>query len=1457
MADQNKISISAVGLNLDADPTNLEQGEYTYALNATISHRTGGAPFIGNDEGNVKVELLPAGYQIVGQRKLNKNDTALLLASPTGDSEIGLFAKKKYHKIVNDPALAFDIKRNIQVKYKLNYKGERIIYFTADKQHSLFFNIDNPNFLKTIGPDGCELINTDKLDIDYMRIFKNYIRPCMKVIDVVDMGRLISGSYFITSQYADANSNGLSAWFPLIGPIPIFKDSLSQSNETIAGMNSEQMTEKAIVIKITNADTSFSHMNIGIVRVTNGVKRPFRVATINIGTTEYLYTGAGTAETAVELAEMVQPPVSYKSAKTIETTDSELLLGNLRSDKIFNFQPYVSKLQVQFQLFKAWSDDTKNSFKNPLFSTYMRVFRQDEVYGLGLTLEMIDGTETTWHIPGRRKNTMSNGEPFADRVDQFGNMIPGAEWDSKGVIVGDDIIDPSKIERYQNYNTAIITGSISTGALEGFTEYGEMSYWESTEKYDCDKDIWGEDAGQPIRHHKMPDSTLFHIHDGLLNDRDYNERVKLNYLGVRLPNIDEVLASLPVEVRSKVKGWRLAVADRTYNKSVQASGIMLNARKQNWRYKSDLKDDVRLFPNYPLNDLRPDPYIAEKEIPFSGLDPSIMPQPFIDYKKDTFFFHSPDTHFKKSFLNNGELKITAEIYGKTDSYYEYVEPYPDFKEKGDDNDKAAIQGTSIATYNNYRLNPMQQTRRKLKDAFYVPFNSKVGGGNTGMPIWNVFRESSVMLSITKDIEDPKVKDNSRFILVDTDEGLDQNERMNKTFRNKTRKASIYYATVKNNIPNQYGSIHDIRYNDSYACSPIENMPDNVVFAGDTYIGPMSLKFQHAFYQNIQEYMEGTKGLPGADFRPAETIAHTMYYYRNRGGSVNPRNQSRMMAEDNQGHGIFGIGGDGNATGLGWLALMMFGVPNFWAESDLNICLRQPGETADQTFYNNMNQGLYKMTDWLGIKTIKKDNSFLVNEDYSAKNDIKLIQTVGPNYDPIADEDTHYSTRVINSLRSQPEDIQDNWIRFRPLDYEDLPKTRGELVDIRFLGNYRTIFRMEQGIYLDNLYSKLGTSSGELSIGNGKMFEKPPTEMISTEHGYAGTCSQFAFINTPWGAFFVSPDQGKVFSIGERVMEITKGLQGWFEQNLPFTLDKQINVLSKDNASNPEGIGIISTWDDEQKRWLLTKKDYSIIDPENIPKIRYVNGQLKLDERAVSLHDEDIFENKSWTLSYYPTTQRWISWHSFMPGVYISQDLATFSIEGNRILHHNQAGIYHTYDGVKYPFIVENTDKIDGINSFVNPYISFITRTMGKNDESKMVTFNKAHVFNLYESSGILDLVIQDENDLSQIYKILKTTNTSREVALRIREGHFNFSDFYNIVKGSQHFNTSDWANADYRKQYPIDQVVNHEALDYDKLEGDYGLLRERWLKYRLILDNRHDLKLLLQFVLIANRNSIS
>src|SRR5690606_18721100 len=125
-------------------------------------------------------------------------------------------------------------------------------------------------------------------------------------------------------------------------------------------------------------------------------------------------------------------------------------------------------------------------------------------------------------------------------------------------------------------------------------------------------------------------------------------------------------------------------------------------------------------------------------------------------------------------------------------------------------------------------------------------------------------------------------------------------------------------------------------------------------------------------------------------------------------------------------------------------------------------------------------------------------------------------------------------------------------------------------------------------------------------------------------------------------------------------------------------------------------------------------------------------------------------------------------------------------------------------GKQYPFIIEGVERTDGINSLTTPTITFISKAVNSDGRSIPVTFNKAIVYNESMCSGLLNLIIQDENDLYSLFKSLNNNNISRDVALRIREGHYNFSDFYDIFKHDvslKNFFTNNWNNSSFRNSY--------------------------------------------------------
>lgn len=383
------------------------------------------------------------------------------------------------------------------------------------------------------------------------------------------------------------------------------------------------------------------------------------------------------------------------------------------------------------------------------------------------------------------------------------------------------------------------------------------------------------------------------------------------------------------------------------------------------------------------------------------------------------------------------------------------------------------------------------------------------------------------------------------------------------------------------------------------------------------------------------------------------------------------------------------------------------------------------------------------------------------------------------------------------------------------------------------------------------------------MGSGKLFEQAPTEISLTDVGYAGTRSQWAFNNTPFGSFMLDDRHGKVFSFTQQsgLAEISsKKMRAWFNNNLPLKLANSFPQIldSMDAPASKYGIGFISTFDYQNNLWILTKKDYELIDKSIAEQITVKDNKFYYNGLELSLKDERYFVNKSWTISFDPINQRWKGWHSFIPDYYLADEIDFYAAQDNGIWKHN-SDLFHIYFGKEFPFIVETVTKGNG-GTFVLNNASFHTRCYNYNgrddDEILDITFDKAIFYNSSESTGILDLFVQDENKLSALFTVPATLASSRKVPIRRRDSDWNVSDIYNVVNDeNQPLFTDNWSLI--QPSFPIDKVVNPAAMDYNKSWKEVNLLRNKWVKTRLELTNHNSFKLLLTIVNTGTRKSYS
>lgn len=1375
-------NVPFLGMNLSSNMLALKPGQASYILN--------GVPKSGvckNAKSTRKVVTLTSGFKYISScNEVGINKLIFSKNPANGLCEIGVFdpVQEKYTSLISSKLFNFQLNKPIKAKVKIAYNKNRIVYFT-----------DGFNLRRRLDLDNIPLINGD-IDIDSINVDSRYTIPEIKIEKVVDNGALESGSYFVFGQYADANGNGLTSMFTPVGAVPITRNGTSDSYAFIEGIASGQPTNKAIVVSFNNLDTSFDHYNVGIVRVIGGVKRAFIVNTFATTQSKIIINGQGNAPIEIPLSDLATSNNIYTTANTLEDAGDILIWGGLKAKKQPNLQPFFNKLQVEWQVSRHRCDNNEANHVNPINSVYKKVLRSGEVYGIGIVIRWNNGSKSSvFHVPNRELNKANDGSVITSIRDQYGANIPSGEWDSYKGYLGPDA--QAGEPRWKQFNTAFIKGS-DLISDEGPAEYGEFGYYESTNLYPNDKRVWGDLAGKPIRLHRAPDSSIIHIHDkGGNNGVETNPY--LNFLGFRFTNIEQVIASLPKEVRDEMQGYEVVITDRAFNKSVIASGILYNTLFTNWKTQDWGTDDVRIYSNYPFNDLRPDVYHNKQSIgkdKASGLNDR--------YRKDVFTFISPDTSFKKTALSNSRFLIHGEVYGTCRSYWKYLSPYPKFFDRNNSgDDDCGSQVIALGWYNNFSHSKYGNVSRKIKDAMYVPFNVQVSTGNIGSVMHNTGRESTVVIGFENDLNNTVRQDTSRAIQHQSDVGCVRE-------RPFTRSIAAHYGSIFSFIENQYGGIFDMKYRyTNYDSYRVKN--NTIIFGGDTFIGRFAIKRQLPFYPYIQQYLTTTDASKSIKFTFGSNIPGYGYTYNSNGN--NARKISELLC--------------GNRQELGQLPLIYSSVPVIYTEADDNLNLRLNGNLPFETFYQNLLNGGVQLDEYLGVKHIDKDNYCVINSDFSQSNDLSIYDNGSPFYDPSDMDDVDFYGRVIYSLPSSAEDIFDNWRIYLPRNYYDFPKTEGKIIDIRYIAQYRTIFRLENGTFIDQLYTSMESTENTITLGSGKLFSKRPEKIVTADNINVGTNHSLDFVNTPFGAFMTCAELGEVYQFGTNLQTISSNdAQTWFNENLPFKLSKLIDMKGDIETTAASGIGLVGCFDNEHKLYLLTKKDYTLVNLENRFRYSYKDGQFFFDGKVVELTDAEHFIDLSFTIGYSPISSQWYSFYSFLPDFYMNIGLKFYSGRNDTAdvdINAHDGNSFTTFYGKKYPHIIDIPLTAEGLQDRTALWFGFITKCYsdlgnGRIGEQRLKTFNKVIIYNNYQCSGELRFVVKDPLKLSTFFTQLKNGVNYREIELKRTGSLFAFSEVYDLYNksnfGDQGFFTKDWA---VRKSQPyIDKVLDHSVLDYKR-----------------------------------------
>jgi hypothetical protein len=524
------------------------------------------------------------------------------------------------------------------------------------------------------------------------------------------------------------------------------------------------------------------------------------------------------------------------------------------------------------------------------------------------------------------------------------------------------------------------------------------------------------------------------------------------------------------------------------------------------------------------------------------------------------------------------------------------------------------------------------------------------------------------------------------------------------------------------------------------------------------------------------------------------------------------------------------------------------VRDFFVESEVLVDFRIDGDYEWEKSYNP-----YKYTDLISMfnmdpQIITRGNEYRYDYSLSISKLFTNYFSYGTlqsrYYDPRVASlcYTYNPNRIIYSLQQSDTSYRgDNWMIFLANNYKDFISEVSGIKQVNKSGLFITFKNdsplMFQGV--DQLQTDLGT---KLTIGDGGLFSQPGQSVTNADKAYEYGSSQnrLSVISSPAGIYYMCQNQGKIFSYGDGLKEISQnGLKWWFNNFIPYRLT--IDFPDYPWQDNPvAGIGCQSLYDNENSVLYFCKKDYKLRDEykgitEYVPlvteKRRNVNDTILFRGQGdyftikgkgkYLLGDPLLFEDASWTVSFDPKNDFFISFHDWHPDLTIptkTNYLTTKTVREtfNSVPQHManiwkhddnpgvKCGTYCNFYGVDYPFEIE-IPVSTGQTVTTLKSVEYILECYKRSeyncfDEYHVLDFNfdRALVYNSEQVSGYLNLNIFPKNNVALSLQYPKNNPSmlvdptylavpGYDVLFSKEENKYRINQFWDITKDRAEF----------------------------------------------------------------------
>jgi len=236
----------------------------------------------------------------------------------------------------------------------------------------------------------------------------------------------------------------------------------------------------------------------------------------------------------------------------------------------------------------------------------------------------------------------------------------------------DECVKENKVLRWQVENTAGKLQSVpfKPSQCGVYIGSGEFGYFESSEIYPDNVELFESNACKPQRLHLFPNEAIVPRYTV---DEKTNKKY-INILGIKALNVPTPRDENGNIIKSIV-GYEILRSNRdSSNKTVISRGLLSNMRG----YEEKTEGTI-LYSNYPYNDLTPDQFLSKKQVYKDNKGVEKNFEPLDTIYKDKLAFYSPHNYFFEKKKIGTELVIESEEIAKVTGNFVPVFNHPKHK----------------------------------------------------------------------------------------------------------------------------------------------------------------------------------------------------------------------------------------------------------------------------------------------------------------------------------------------------------------------------------------------------------------------------------------------------------------------------------------------------------------------------------------------------------------------------------------------------------------------------------------------------------------------------------------------------------------------------------------------------------------------------------------------------------